>query len=103
MSRKDNDKDRTGEMSVNGSTHKEKEKEKELLSRPSKGGGGAFFKVSYNPPMVQPDDVSATLQPDDGARCEEQDAAPDTARFCRGHAPAAATGVAASDWGGRWS
>jgi len=84
MSRKDNDKDRTGEMSVNGSTHKEKKKEKELLSRPSKGGG-AFFKVSYNAPTVQLDDVSAVLQLDDGARREEQDAVANTARFCRGH------------------
>ena len=85
MSRKDKDKDRTGETSVNGSTHKGKEKEKELPSRPSDGAGpgpepgpntptfgatqgrgsSSFFNVSSNAPTVQPDDVSATLQPDD--------------------------------------
>ena len=85
MTRKDKDKDRTGETSVNGSTHKEKEKEKELPSRPSGGAGpgpgpgpntptfgatqssgsSSFFNVSSNAPTVQPDDASATLQPDD--------------------------------------
>ena len=80
MGRKD--KDRTGETSVNGSTHKEKEEEEEELpSRPSGGAGpgpntptfgatqrsgsSSFFNVSSNVPTVEPDDVSVTLHPHD--------------------------------------
>ena len=83
MNRKDKDKDRTGESSVNGSTHREKDKE--LPGRPSGGAGpgpgpgpttntfgatqssgsSSFFNVSSNAPTVQPDDASATLQPDE--------------------------------------
>ena len=79
MGRKD--KDRTGEASVNGSTHKEKEKD--LPGRPSGSGGGggpasfgatqssgssSFFNVSMNTatptttPTPHADDASATLQ-----------------------------------------
>ena len=74
MSRKD--KDRGGEASVNGTTHKEKEKE--LPGPPSASGAGptfgstqssgssSFFNVSTNAPTtVHPDDASATLHPDD--------------------------------------
>jgi len=73
---KDKDKDRTGETSLNGSTHKEKDKE--LPGRPSGGavpgptfgatqssGSSSFFNVSSNAPTVHPDDASATLQADD--------------------------------------
>jgi len=123
MSRKDKDKDkdRTGETSLNGSAHKEKEKR--LPGRPSGGavpgptfgetqssGSSSFFNVSSNAPTVHPDDASATLQPDDSpgrshspARSKNLPPESDTARYCRGDAATATApttaGVAASDWG----
>jgi hypothetical protein len=76
------DKDRAETSGVNGtsSTHKEKEKEREVPSRPSGGAGPAtfnatqssgsssFFNVSSNAPTVLADDNSATLHPEDSPR-----------------------------------
>jgi len=87
MSYKGQGKDRTGEMSVNGSTHKEK-KEKELPSRPSGGtglgpgpgpsmptfgatqssGSSSFFNVPFNAPTVQPNDDSPGRRSNSPAR-----------------------------------